>query len=405
NNPEYNEIARIVDRMVAGEHGVEKYFYEGENRYVAFHPIGGDTGWSLAVGSLESEVLAKVVSSRNTITALSLGALVLGAVCALLIGRSIASPIRDASLYADNMASGDFSVRVPDYAPKLKDELGLLAQSFDKMQKSISEMLATVKAGADKVHEASEAVASSSEEMSASLEEVSATANEFSSSAQNLSESTEKMHKLGLQISKQAEGGHEAVKEAVAQMEIISTSVSNLRDNVSLLNNQVESIGQIVVTIKGIAEQTNLLALNAAIEAARAGEQGKGFAVVAEEVRKLAEQSAASAEEITRIIESIQKESRNVSEQMEKSVENVKNGTQAVSSTGELLRQIIDEIQGIVSQINQVASVTQEISSGSEEVSAAVEEQTATMSEIANTAGDLQGLVEKLNDAVNRFKF
>ena len=403
-DPDYEELARLIDKMVAGEKGVESYYFQGEKRYMAYQPIG-NTGWSLAVGSFENEILAGVRQLRNVIMAVSLGALVLGVLLALWLGRAISSPIKDASTFADNMSYGDFSNELPSSVLNMKDEIGILARSFDRMQKSLREMLSKVKAGSVKVHQSSESLAASSEEMSASLEEVASSANEFSSGASNLSEGANEMHKMGIQISERAQDGYGAVEKAVSQMGDISENVANLKENVSSLNAQVENIGSIVGTIKGIAEQTNLLALNAAIEAARAGEQGRGFAVVAEEVRKLAEQSASSAEEITKIITSIQYESRNVAEQMSESVKSVENGTEAVFYAGDILKQIIDQIQGIVGRIEQVASVAQEIGAGSEEVSAAVEEQTATMNEIANSASDLQGLVDELNNAIAAFKF
>ena len=337
--------------------------------------------------------------------AVSLGAIVLGVLLALWLGRAISSPIKEVSKFADNMSYGDFSNELPSFILNMKDEIGILAHSFDRMQKSLREMLSKVKAGSVKVHQSSESLAASSEEMSASLEEVASSANEFSSGANSLSEGASEMHKMGIQISERAQDGYGAVEKAVSQMGDISENVANLKETVSSLNIQAENIGSIVGTIKGIAEQTNLLALNAAIEAARAGEQGRGFAVVAEEVRKLAEQSASSAEEITKIIISIQDESRNVAEHMSESVKSVENGTKAVFYAGDILKQIIDQIQEIVGRIEQVASVAQEIGAGSEEVSAAVEEQTATMNEIANSASDLQGLVDELNNAIAAFKF
>ncbi len=403
-DPDYEGLARVIDKMVAGEHGVEAYYFQGENRIMGYCPIG-ETGWSLAIGSFESEVLAGVRNLRNIILALSLGGIILGVLSALWVGRSVSAPLKDAGLFADNMANGDFSNELPVYTLNLKDEVGVLARSFDKMQKSLREMLLAVGKGTDRVQDASESLASSSEEMNAGLEEVSATANEFSGSAQSLGESSGEMHKLGLQISEKAQGGYEAVEKAVLQMSEISRSVSELKENVFLLNNQADNIGDIVDSIKSIAGQTNLLALNAAIEAARAGEHGRGFAVVAEEVRKLAEQSASSAEEITGIVESIQAGSRNVAERMAESAEDVENGTEAVSAAGNVLKAIIGQIQGIVDQIEHVASATHQISSGSEEVSAAVEEQTATMNEIANAATDLQGLVSDMSEAVAKFKF
>lgn len=365
----------------------------------------GDAPAGLIVEIDDAEAFGGVYGMRNIIIAIAVVSALIIAVAAYYLSQGISRPIREASGFADTMAGGDFSTAVPEYALNRHDEIGVLAQSFDKMQKSLKDMFSVVKESANNVHSSSESVASSSEEMNASLEEVSSTANEFAGNAQSLSENATEMDRGGKDISERAKEGSEAVEKASEQMEEISSSISSLKGDVSSLNEQAANIQTIVETIKGITDQTNMLALNAAIEAARAGEEGKGFAVVAEEVRRLAEQSSSSAEEIRGIIETIQAQSQQVADNMEESVQTVNQGREAVSSTSQILQAIIDEIHNVVGRIESVASSSEEISSGGEELSSSVEEQTATMNEIANSASQLQSLVDELNSAVDRFKF
>lgn len=402
-DPVLKALANVIAKMGAGEKGVDHYVYAGEMRYMGYAPVPG-INWSIAVGSYQDEVLAGIYNMRNLLFIASLVVLAIGFAGSFVIASTIAAPIKETSKFATNMSNGNFSNEVPKHVLDLKDEIGVLAKSFDLMQKSLRDMFTSVKKEIDKVSYSSNSLASSSEEMSASLEEVGASANEFSGNAQGLSENSEEMNRLGNKISEKAQNGSKALEIAAIQMKNISDSVSALQQDVISLDNQAGDIGKIVITIKEIAEQTNLLALNAAIEAARAGEHGRGFAVVANEVGKLAEQSSISAEEISRIVGLIQAQSSHVTEKMAKSSENVQSGTDAVSSAGIVLKSIIDEIQDIVEKIKLVASASHEISSGSEEVSAAVEEQTATMSEIASTAMDLQELVYNLNKAIEKFK-
>src|SRR5699024_6786510 len=133
-------------------------------------------------------------------------------------------------------------------------------------------------------------------------------------------------------------------------------------------------IGQIIDIITDISEQTNLLALNAAIEAARAGEHGKGFAVVSEEIRKLADQSKASADQISTLIHSITNNTKEAVSTMAISKQEADKGSEMAMTVEHTFQSILDNIKTVTKQIQDVSSSSQEISANSEEVTAVIDE-------------------------------
>lgn len=220
--------------------------------------------------------------------------------------------------------------------------------------------------------------------------------------------------------------GESLMQGAMTRMEQIEKSVMSSADVVKKLGENSQQIGQIVESISAIADQTNLLALNAAIEAARAGEAGRGFSVVAEEVRKLAEQSQDSAEEIKKRIFVIQKDTEEAVVSMQSGTDEVQQGTAAIREVGEQFSKIMEmvndieaQVRGIstsvdkvstnttniVSAVDDIDDVSRKTSEHTQAISAAAEEQSASSEEIASASQALATLATDLQTAIGKFKF
>jgi methyl-accepting chemotaxis protein len=202
-------------------------------------------------------------------------------------------------------------------------------------------------------------------------------------------------------------------------------ATAKVSDIVSNMNESVKKISTISNAINEITEQTNLLSLNASIEAARAGEAGKGFAVVADEIRKLAEQSRKSTEQIKIIIEEIQAKA-NVAVQAMNGTKNINlEQNQAVTKTEKIFNEILFSIttltervievktsiddmqvqkQSFVVQIENSSAISEETASSTEEVTASAEEVTATMDRFSHDTDELKQLSEKLMEEISKFK-
>jgi methyl-accepting chemotaxis protein len=193
----------------------------------------------------------------------------------------------------------------------------------------------------------------------------------------------------------------------------------------AIFNSKLQKVGKIADFIGDVARQTNLLALNASIEAARAGEYGRGFAVVAEEVRKLADGSAASAADINDMIENLREESHHVHEIIVESSRNIKEGKKNIDITAsafqEILKTVVDterkassiadlshmQLEGsekMVRAVDEIARVADDNAASTEQVSAATEEQLAAMQDMALATKELTQLAEELLAVVERFQ-
>ncbi|KRE73827.1 methyl-accepting chemotaxis protein [Paenibacillus sp. Soil750] len=367
----------------------------------------------------------------------------LGIGIALLLSRIIIRPINVLMNVAQSIAGGDLTRTITS---RSKDEVGKLTDSFSRMILNLQELIREVNAS-------SQDVAISSKQLSASAEETSAASNEIATSIQavargaeaqgltsnesarameemsigiqRIAETSSSVSEVSMDASEKARHGNVSLQQVIRQMESIRATVDRTASMVQMLDKQSIEIGSIVSVISSIATQTNLLALNAAIEAARAGEHGRGFAVVAGEVRKLAEQSGSSANQIIGLIEQIQQGTQLAVEAMSEGTKEVHTGIVVVHEAGEAFQLILQAIDQVADQIRDVSAVAEEMSAGSEQVTASViesstiaqqsafaaqnvagsaEQQLAALQEVAAFANDLNSMSLRLQQAVGKFK-
>ena len=389
------------------------------------------------------ETTAGAAAIKSWMIIIGVVALIIGSIVTFYISRIISRPLLTLSEAAKRIANGDLTVK--KIVVHNRDEIGELAASFNQMEINLRDVLEKVTMSAEQVAASSEQLTASAEQTSKateqialtiqdvaagvekqvqSVEETSEKIDQMSEGIQQISERAQNVSAIAMQTSEKASEGVKTVQTAVAQMKTVNDTVERLAGIVKGLGNRSEQIGKITEVISGIAAQTNLLALNAAIEAARAGEHGRGFAVVADEVRKLAEQSAQSAQQIASLIEMIQEETNEAVQSMETVQKEVATGANAISTSGEAFRQIQAAVHEVAAQIQDVSASVQQMSAaaeqvvksvqlvtqiaesaaaGTQEVSAATEEQLASMEEISASSASLAKMAEDLQSLVKRF--
>jgi methyl-accepting chemotaxis protein len=284
--------------------------------------------------------------------------LILAAVAAFTVTRTITTPIQYAVEHAEAIASGDLkrTFQVAD-----RSETGKLLQSMSDMTTKLSGIIRDVREGSNAMASAASQVSSSAQSLSqgtseqaASAEETSASLEEMNASITQNAENSRKVEQVAEQGAHSAEESGTAVQETVGAMKQIAAKISVIED---------------------IAYQTNLLALNAAIEAARAGDQGRGFAVVAVEVRKLAERSQLAAKEISDLA------SRSVS---------------VAERSGQLLADLVPAIRRTAELVQEVTAASAEQSSGVTQISRAMSQVDSVTQRNASSAEELSSTAEEL---------
>jgi len=395
-------LKKLFQQMGEVEKGYGNYTEQGVDKIMAFAPVEL-TGWSIAQTADVEDIMSPLGVIRNANLLVTFIAMIIMLGIALLIANFISKPITRLSKIAEAVARGDLTQRI-DTGHKSKDEIGTLTVAFEIMVENLKAMIGNIRRSADQLASHSQDLAASSEEVSATVEEVASTTNEVAATSAQGAENAEAAALESKQVRQVAEEGNRAVKETVEKINFIASSTQNVSNAIQNLGEQSNKIGDIINAITNIADQTNLLALNAAIEAARAGEHGRGFAVVAEEVRKLAEQSASAANEITGLIKEIQDSVEGAINAMDHGSREVSEGVHMASNAGTSLQQIIKAVEKNMAMMQDITTSAEQANDGTQQLTAASEQIASTVQQVSGSAQELAHIATELQNTLIKFK-
>ncbi len=419
----------------------------GAKKLAAYAPII-DTGLTIVLTFPLKEArrelnAAMLVSLLFFIGAMVLFAIILWLILAVYVNR----PLARLSGEAQRLAGGDLRELQPSGGRSVgrAREIRQLEASFGTLAANMRSLIREIRNTGSRLADFSSKVSEAATHSNEEANHIQLTAHELAKGAMEQAENTQEGHAhvadilrrledvagnsaetLGLLQQAEAvmQNGSRAVDRQQAMTMETRRAMESVRGSIHSLSNASAEIGDIIEAISSIADQTNLLALNAAIEAARAGEQGRGFAVVAEEVRKLAELSAASARKIGDRIRLVQEQVNLAVAATDKSGAITERQQEAMEHTAIAFRDIGGAVGGIrekterMTQIGRettvaggkvahliegLASISQENAAGTEEVAASTEKQGDALRNLTHLANELVVLSDRLDTDINRF--
>lgn len=425
-DPAWQETAKKISQKEFGTYTLTE---NSQLQYVTIQPIG-IYDWTLVMVTPEEELInyAKLDEMRQIFYLGALALLLVVGVLSYFVSRIISQPIHAICAQLDEIARGN--LRKDIVINSKINELQKLTVAVNQMKETFKTVIGDVVNSANDVAGISGTLGNSSSQTELNSHQVAQSVAKMASGATAQSqyadtifnktnqirgnvasgaEESQKTFEAAAVSTQTAKSSREEISSTVAGLQELTKDVKSATESMQKLNRRSEEIGTIITTITGIAGQTNLLALNAAIEAARAGESGRGFAVVAEEVRKLAEQSAASAEQITQLIEDVQQDTSRIVVVMEGNLNKINTQVDGIHNGIRALDTIVTNVEDTQAKVDRILFIFKELAASSDDVLKSIEEilslshQSATASQDVVTSADEQSaMVGEVNASIEK---
>ncbi len=416
----YNTLGnKLVELLQAGRHGEAALFFDSQlaeqgmltrealSALIQYQAVNGERNF---LKKQESQKFQQFISIGLLVVGIAAGLIL-----SLVITRNITVPLAEVVEIANAIANKQLNLTVPAGG---SNETGQLLTAFGRMQRSLHEVLGGVRSSSGdlsqsalQLQENAAQISQASQQQSEAASAMAAAVEELTTSIEQVAQRAQQAQASADQTRDQSRQGSSVVRNTANEMRAIASKVRDSAEMTRKLGERSQAIDSIVGTIRDIADQTNLLALNAAIEAARAGEQGRGFAVVADEVRKLAERTSQSTQQIGGLIATIRSEIEVVvgdmqsgEVQMESGValaEQAQSAIDAISHNADEINQLVHDISLALKE-QTVAS--QDVARNVEQVAQLSEENSRAVMQTADATVHLKTLASQLDKAVHSFR-
>lgn len=446
-NGEYKDFGTKFEKFRIDKVENMVYTLNGE-KYVASLEVIPNTNWVLALKAPQRQITKGIDRMMLLLMVFSGLFILIGAVAASLLGKSISKPIIRVVELLNNMSRYDMTTGNNDRAGQYtgrRDEIGVMANATLILQDNLRTLIENIAQSAEHIAAASEELTATTQQAAESANEVAGAVQDIASGAADQARDTEQgavetealgrliekdqelitnLNRLANEVEELKSEGLEVLTVLVQKTDTTNRTATEVRSVILETNESVGKIENASQMILNIANQTNLLALNAAIEAARAGEQGKGFAVVADEIRKLAEQTNRFTSEIVNDIEDLTAKSQFAVKAMAEVGDNLEEQTNSVDFTNTKFEGIavaIENLKHLIQYLNQqskdmglqkdeivailqnLSAISEENAAGTQEATASIEEQTSSMNEIAHSSESLSGLAQDMQKSIAKF--
>jgi len=365
--------------------------------------------WLIVTVVPESDFMAQINANNGTTIWLSLLALVVAIAVAIITANWISRPIMRIAKASEEMALGNFDQQVE--SSKII-ELERLANSFNNMAQQLKDSFAKLNFVIDQANQVSTQVSASTNQITnsgkhleasalqqaKSIKQVNTTAKAIANTSGQLVKTMENVTQQTTTTAKATSSSQKSLTEMAAAMGDLASATNIISSRLRMMNEKANNITSAVNLILEVADQTNLISLNAAIEAEKAGEYGAGFAIVAKEVRRLADNSAATSEEIEETVKEIQSSVYKGVMEVDKFSQQVQHHIELVSRISQQIATVIQQVQSLTPQFEQAKQSVEEQFTGAQEISATISQLSQVSQQTVTSLQDTNHALEQLND-------